>query len=117
MNARPRKHWRSAILLAAVLLVQALSGGTLARLLAWAPLAHVGRVSYGGYLFHALVLWCTAELIGGKVRDQSLWLRLPLFVAVWAVTVLIASASFRWFETPAARWGRSLRVRRAVEVA
>ena len=104
-------------LLAAALLVQALRGGALARLFAWAPLAHVGRVSYGGYLFHALVLWCTAELIGGKVRDQALWLRLPLFAVVWAVTVLIASASFRWFETPAARWGRSLRVRRAVEVA
>ncbi|TMH07142.1 MAG: acyltransferase [Betaproteobacteria bacterium] len=104
-------------LLAAALLVQALRGGALARLFAWAPLAHVGRVSYGGYLFHALVLWCTAELIGGKVRDQALWLRLPLFAVVWAVTVLIASASFRWFETPVARWGRTLRVRRAVEVA
>jgi len=102
-------------LLAAALLVQALRGGALARLFAWAPLAHVGRVSYGGYLFHALVLWCTAELIGGKVRDQSLGLRLPLFAAVWGITVLAASASFRWFETPVVRWGRSLRFRRAVE--
>ncbi|HEV8315485.1 MAG TPA: acyltransferase [Burkholderiaceae bacterium] len=104
-------------LLAAALLVQALRGGALARALAWSPLAHVGRVSYGGYLFHALILWCTAELIGGKVRDQALWLRLPLFAAVWLVTVVVASASFRWFETPVARWGRSLRIRRAVEAA
>jgi len=93
-------------LLAAALLVAALRG---ARWLAWSPLVHVGRVSYGGYLFHALVLWGVAELIGGKVREQPLAIRLIAFVAVWGATVLAATASFRWFEAPVARWGRALR--------
>jgi len=104
-------------LLAVAVLVQALQGGALSRLLAWGPLAHVGRVSYGGYLFHALVLWFVAELVGGKVRDQVLWGRVPLFLAVWVVTVVIASASFRWFEVPVARAGRVLGLRRAVGVS
>jgi peptidoglycan/LPS O-acetylase OafA/YrhL len=97
-------------LLAAALLVLALRG---VRWLAWPPLVHVGRVSYGGYLFHALVLWCAAEVIGGKVREQGLGLRLLAFAAVWAATVLLATASFRWFETPVARWGRAMRWRAA----
>jgi len=64
-------------------------------------------VSYGAYLFHLLVLWLAAQALGANVREQPVVARLLLFAAVWLVTVALASASFRWFETPIARRGRA----------
>lgn len=91
-------------LLAAAALVHVLLGRWGTGALAWAPIAWVGRVPYGGYLFHALVLWAVGTLLlNGSVKDLPLTQRLLAFVGVWLVTVLLASASFVWFETPVAR--------------
>jgi len=95
--------------LAAAALVHALRGAAGSRWLSWRPVAWVGRVSYGGYLFHALVLWFIGQALGGKVRDQAVGMRLAAFAVAWMVTVALASASFRWFEMPVARWGRGWR--------
>lgn len=90
-------------LVAAALLVHVLLDRPGTRSLAMAPIAWVGRVSYGGYLFHALVLWGAGQGIGGPVKELPLGWRLLAFAAVLLVTVALASASFRWFETPVAR--------------
>lgn len=104
-------------LFAVALLVHALRGGAGARLLAWAPLAWVGRVSYGAYLYHLLVLWLAAQAIGERVQSQPLALRLLLFVAVWFATLVLAGASWRWFEQPVARFMRGRAARRVAPVA
>ena len=101
---------------AAAALVHAVLQRRGSRLLAWAPLAWVGRVSYGGYLFHLLVLWWLAQLLDAKLKDLPLEGRLLGFVAVWLVTVALASASFRWFELPLARRWRGGTVRSMVAV-
>jgi hypothetical protein len=42
------------------------------RPLGWGPLALFGRIYYGGYLYHALVLWLVGELvIGASVGSLS----------------------------------------------
>jgi hypothetical protein len=92
---------------AAASLAHALLRGAGTRWLAWPAVAWVGRVSYGAYLFHLLVLWLAAQALGANVREQPVVARLLLFAAVWLVTVALASASFRWFETPIARRGRA----------
>ena len=72
--------------------------------LAWAPLVWVGRVSYGGYLFHSLVLW----VFGQWVQASSIGMRFFVFVSAWTVTVALASLSFRYFEQPLARRWRDV---------
>ena len=96
-------------LLAAVALIHVLLGRVGSTWLAARPLAWVGRVSYGGYLFHALVLWLVARYVtGDAVKDLPIAQRVLAFAALWSVTVALASASFRWFELPLARrWSHS----------
>jgi len=68
----------------------------------------VGRVSYGGYLFHALIL----QLIGMlfvNIADLSVLPRIGLFIAVFLMTVLLANVSYDRFERPVARWLTKLR--------
>ncbi|HSW21884.1 MAG TPA: acyltransferase [Burkholderiaceae bacterium] len=87
------------------------------RWLGWPPLAWVGRVSYGGYLFHALVVWGLAQWLGLAVRPLPLAQRLAFFVVAWAVTVLLAGLSYRFIERPIARrWRASGRHRAAASL-
>lgn len=92
-------------------LLHALRRGRGSAWLAWAPLAWVGRVSYGGYLFHALVLWLFARALDISIQPLPLVQRLLFFVAAWALTVLLASLSFRLVEQPLARRWRGARHR------
>jgi peptidoglycan/LPS O-acetylase OafA/YrhL len=60
------------------------------RTLSLKPLVYAGRVSYGMYLWHPLVIW--------SIGSTSI---LPLrFVLVFAGTLAVAWASFRWIERP-----------------
>jgi peptidoglycan/LPS O-acetylase OafA/YrhL len=94
-------------LAALAVLLQALCNARGLTWLRWAPLAWVGRVSYGGYLFHALVVWGLAQALGLAVRPLPLGQRLAFFGVAWAVTVLLASLSYRWFEQPITRRWRA----------
>lgn len=93
-------------LVAAAVLVHVLLGRPGTRLLGFPALAWVGRVSYGGYLFHALVLWIAGHVLFGVAPKQLPVLeRIVVFAMLWSITVAIASASFVWFEKPfAKRW-------------
>jgi peptidoglycan/LPS O-acetylase OafA/YrhL len=71
----------------------------------WKPWCKVGEVSYGGYLWHTMVLFLLWPLLA-SVKG-------PVALAVFLLTVWIGSTvSYRWFETPVNRW---IRVRFAGE--
>jgi len=92
---------------ALAVLVHTLRGGRGSAWLGSAPLAWVGRVSYGGYLFHALVLWGLARSLGLNSAELPVAGRLLFFAVGWSLTVALASASFVWIEQPLARrWRR-----------
>ena len=76
------------------------------RLLSMPAVAWVGRISYGCYLFHALVIWNVGHFVlGGAPHELPLAQRVIVFVMLWSLTVEIASASFVWFEKPLTkRW-------------
>jgi peptidoglycan/LPS O-acetylase OafA/YrhL len=74
--------------------------GRLVQVLARPVLTRVGRISYGLYVWHVLVAellvrglsWC--GLGGGLIVRTMLWL---------IALLLVASASYRWFESPLLR--------------
>ncbi|AUX80137.1 acyltransferase family protein [Sinorhizobium fredii] len=74
-------------------------GGTLGRLLGWGPMVALGRISYGIYLYHAIVLALVVKaqpIIPVNVSEQG-----PgrLLVA-GAGTLILASISWIAFEQP-----------------
>lgn len=65
----------------------------------WAPFARVGRVSYGIYLFHPLVLYLLWPILHGMTL-------LPALALFLAASTLAAEISFALVEQPASRWIR-----------
>ncbi len=95
-------------LVAAATLVHVLLARPGTRFFALPAVAWVGRVSYGGYLFHALVLWLAGHVAFDlPFKESSLLERVGVFVLAWSVTVALASASFVWFEAPFAKYWRT----------
>ena len=91
--------------LSVVIVASLAHAGPLRWLLARAPLAYIGRLSYGIYLYHwPIFLWLTAKRTG--LHDVS------LFALRIAVTMAIAVVSFYGLERPV-RIGRAVRGRRA----
>ncbi|GAB4068269.1 acyltransferase [Ancylobacter sonchi] len=76
----------------------------LSRPLAWPAFVFVGRVSYGGYLYHALVLWVLFTTVISADPTLAIPSRLLLFVVVWCITVTLASITYHWFEMPIMAW-------------
>ena len=86
----------------------AASGDSLVTLiLRLAPLQWVGRISYGGYVYHALALKAATVLLaalGLVVRNGSTPAHVLQFLWGSGVAICLAGLSFRWFERPIARF-------------
>lgn len=61
----------------------------------------LGRVSYGFYLIHALVIYLLVDVMQGRVPLLGLFLILGILAG-------LATLSFHWFEQPTARVIRRL---------
>ena len=73
-----------------------------ARALGWWPLAWLGRVSYGVYLYHLLIFMLVQRLASrpGMPRLHG------ITEAAILLTLLAAWVSFRYIEEPIIRWGK-----------
>ena len=73
--------------------------GTAGRVLEWKPLLHLGTVSYGAYVYHPFVpefcFWAAATL--GWRALANPWI---LAAATFAVTLALATLSWRYIEAP-----------------
>lgn len=77
-------------------------GSRLTACLRLAPVQHVGKVSYGGYLFHwpiAAVVTAVSAALGIKALGQGH----TKVIVVYALTLIGASLSWRFFESPILR--------------
>ena len=95
--------WRLSIkvsvadLIASCLLILALDPGSVPyRLLNREPFRGLGRISYGAYVFHAIPHFWFLSLLTPYFADPGL----PTAALAFAVTLLLAWASYRWFESP-----------------
>jgi peptidoglycan/LPS O-acetylase OafA/YrhL len=99
-------------------LALSLRPGWLARGLAFKPLAQLGRVSYGFYLFHLLFYDCDRIVIDAIKPGVPAW---PVHLAIFGWVWLLSWASFRWYEMPflrlKSRWGGGSENRKAVPAA
>lgn len=87
-------HSAMALAIAAVVIRE---DNLLRPVLAWAPIARVGEISYGIYLYHVLTRYLVVEgLIGFGVPTEAL----PLWVSLIYpfATILVAEISYRTFE-------------------
>ncbi|MBI4933933.1 MAG: acyltransferase [Actinobacteria bacterium] len=92
--------WLGVFALASAALIAGLQAASpLRTVLGVAPLAYLGRISYGVYLYH----WPVFAIIDDRRVDAGLW---GLFAIRIAVTMVIAVASYHLFEQPI-RHGRS----------
>ena len=72
--------------------------GMFNRLLEWAPLRYLGKISYGLYVYHLPVIWFAPE-IKSLGLDADILKPVATVVAFFA-TLLIASISYRFMEKP-----------------
>ncbi len=83
----------------------------LARVARWSPLRRLGLISFGVYLLHQIVdrLAFTYLLDQPGVLKRSSDLLVPF--GTFGVTLLLAAASWRFFEKPILQWGERFRFR------
>lgn len=82
----------TVLAIAALVTVEASAGGPVRRALSWGPVAYLGRISYGVYLWH----W---PIIIVATLDHEI-APLPLFAAATVAATVIAAASYHLVETP-----------------
>lgn len=91
-------------LILAPLVARAADGlpGAAGWFLRWRPVAYLGTISYGVYLYHDVVPLLDRELLGSAIRTGlGVPERGPLtFLLVLCETVLVAAASWHLFEKP-----------------
>jgi peptidoglycan/LPS O-acetylase OafA/YrhL len=85
--------------------------GTFARLLTHPTVTFLGRISYGIYLWHVVVLteWVRHTDVGPLGFARSSTRPLLLFVTVLSITIAIATMSYVLVERPLGRLGRRRR--------
>ena len=95
-------------LLIPLVMLAARPGAAFSRVLNNALMVEVGRVSYGLYLFHGMVLYSVQRIVVAQTGRFDL-----AMLVSFAVLLALMSASFRWFEMPMRRWISGDAARRA----
>jgi peptidoglycan/LPS O-acetylase OafA/YrhL len=77
--------------------------GGAADILAWGPVRHIGRISYGLYVYHYFVPQALDLLIPGFISPHSAAQKLTTAVIAAVVSWALAELSWRLIEQPALR--------------
>ncbi|HUB67804.1 MAG TPA: acyltransferase [Candidatus Methylacidiphilales bacterium] len=87
------------------LLVTALNGITsrYGQFLGWAPMVYLGKISYGIYVYHIFIIVLVSPLLAPYGLSEMFSILL-----LFAVTVIIASLSWHFFERPFLTWKAAL---------
>jgi peptidoglycan/LPS O-acetylase OafA/YrhL len=99
-----------AVLAALLILVVIQPCSLPARLLSWTPLRRLGRISYGAYVFH-MILVNGYPTIGTRLFPHHI--ELGTSIVGLTLTILLAWLSFRFYETPFLNLKERWTIRRA----
>lgn len=75
------------------------------------PLQHIGKISYGAYIYHSIAIWLTywlAKMALGHTGDMAVPQRIAFFAVALTITLAMAEISWRYLERPAMGWVRRL---------
>ena len=84
----------------ALIISAVVRGGAFWRFLSWKPLAFLGKISYGLYVYHLAVTWFVPRLLGGILTGQSFMTAALLTAIELCVTMLISVLSYFLLEKP-----------------
>ena len=101
--------WLAAFYLLVLLYAFSFPTSLASRCLRWAWLRWLGMIAYGMYLFHELVLTFARNLLGAASPSNSVARQLAVSGAAVAITFLLASFSWIYFEKPLVQRGHRLR--------
>lgn len=80
------------------------------NVLSWGPMAYIGKISYGMYLYHMFAHYLTWRVLLDGIDDWPRWPKYALRVAVYVgLTTGIAALSYHAFERPFLRLKSRLR--------
>jgi len=81
--------------------------GSYARVLSWAPLVYVGKISYGIYVYHVFIIVLVSPLLAayGLSEDHNAMGRIAVLLAM---TLAAASLSWHWLEQPFLAWKNAM---------
>jgi peptidoglycan/LPS O-acetylase OafA/YrhL len=101
--------WLALFYLTALILALVHSQSWLARMLRWRWLMSFATIAYGAYLFHYLIYGlCMAYLRDAEGGLQNIPDLLVTLFAL-ALTIVLTTLSWRYFEKPIVRWGHRLK--------
>lgn len=89
--------------MAGLVALAATRDGWVEPVLSLRALQWIGRISYGGYIFHQLAVIAAAFILMGfgfTVRHGSMAVHFAQFVLGSGLAILLAWISYRWFERP-----------------
>ena len=105
----PSPAWNMGISFCAAFFVANLwhaQGGFITKALSWLPLAFAGRLTFGMYLLHVLVINVIIKIAFVKLRlDPGFW---PSLAVVYSCSIVTAYVFYRTIEGPCIQLGRSI---------
>jgi peptidoglycan/LPS O-acetylase OafA/YrhL len=78
-----------------------------ARVLSWAPLVYLGKISYGIYVYHVFIIVLVSPLLlpYGISEDHNAFGRIAILLAL---TLVVSSLSWHWIEQPFLAWKKAM---------
>ena len=78
-----------------------------ARVLSWAPLVYLGKISYGVYVYHVFIIILVSPLLVplGLSEDHNAFGRIAVLLTL---TLGVSSLSWHWLEQPFLAWKKAL---------
>jgi peptidoglycan/LPS O-acetylase OafA/YrhL len=81
--------------------------GRYGRMLSWAPLVYLGKISYGIYVYHVFIIVLVSPLLlpWGMSEDHNALGRIAILLAL---TFAASSLSWHWLEQPFLAWKKAM---------
>ena len=89
-----------AFLFALILIEQCYARTPVIKLGRWPAINYLGKISYGLYCYHGLVLTMAAKILSVYPVTGQIMLKLVIPALLFLFTTLAASVSYAYFEKP-----------------